>query len=111
MEKSRGEKRLRDLSPSEGHFSDDSSATSDSESGMLSLTCQKFVLNESKRFVCNEWEFHVLVDGCMRVGMDYQATVPEYNPSKLLKVIVFTHFVANKFSRLLFLLRQVNAMF
>jgi hypothetical protein len=54
MEKSRGEKRLRDLSPSEGHFSDDSSATSDSESGMLSLTCQKFVLNESKRFVCNE---------------------------------------------------------
>lgn len=43
---------MRDLSPSEGHFSDDSSATSDSES-----------------------------DGCMRVGMDYQATVPEYNPS------------------------------
>ena len=33
MEKLRGEKRLRGISPNDGHMSDDSSATSDSESG------------------------------------------------------------------------------
>jgi hypothetical protein len=93
FDESKNGRRSRGPSPN-GHLSDDSSATDDSDSGkrhpifFYFLLYSNFInfeknsshgLRRSKRFI----EFYFSENG-MRVGEEFQAFVPEYNAGKML---------------------------
>lgn len=64
---------------SNGHFSDESG--SDDDHGIASNTTFAFHIYSFPRKMCNE-RFSTFADVGMRVGADYQANIPEFDPGE-----------------------------